>query len=182
MISRGGLKRKDCRSLRVWRVGCYDLLRKPLISMKKLLLLAVLVLVWAVAYRSFGNSGNAAGATDTSAARASSGAAGKLTLLDFTGSDWCGWCQKLDREVFSQAEFQQFARDNIIFTKVDFPRNFPQSPAERAQNAELAKKYGIRGFPTIVVLNSKGQEVGRLGYMPGGPRQFVEALKRLPSS
>jgi thioredoxin-related protein len=150
--------------------------------MKKVLFVALLVLAWAVVYRSMGGFSDSNSARGATAVRNAPGASGaKLTLLDFTGSDWCGWCQKLDREVFSQPEFRQFARDNIIFTKVDFPRNIPQSPAERAQNAELAQRYGVRGFPTIVVLNSKGKEVGRLGYMPGGPKPFVEALKRLPS-
>ena len=146
--------------------------------MKKVLLLAVLVLIGAIAYRSFGNLSGGG----TSTVRGPSAPGGKLTLLDFTGSDWCGWCQKLDKEVFSQPEFQLYARENIIFTKVDFPQRIPQSPAEKAQNAALAKQYGIRGFPTIVVLNSQGKEVGRLGYMPGGPKTFVEALKRFPSS
>ncbi len=145
--------------------------------MKKLLILAVLVLLGSLAYRSWGSSSGGGSTTQGPTAPA-----GKLTLLDFTGSDWCGWCQKLDREVFSQPEFQQYARDNVIFTKVDFPQRIPQSQAERAQNAELAKKYGVKGFPTIVVLNSKGQEVGRLGYMAGGAKPFVDALKRFPSS
>jgi len=150
--------------------------------MKYVLILAVVVLLGTLGYRAMGgaaSAGKSAAGGNPSVATAS---AGKLTLLDFTGSDWCIWCQRLEKEVFSQPEFQQYARDNVILTKVDFPRNFPQSPAERAQNAELAKKYGIRGFPTIVVLNSKGKEVGRLGYMPGGPKPFVDALKRLPNS
>ena len=75
--------------------------------MKKVLILAVLVFLGVAAFRSFGGS---SGAGTQSPAGAAAGPAEKLTLLDFTGSDWCGWCQKLDREVFSQPEFQQFAR------------------------------------------------------------------------
>lgn len=143
--------------------------------MKKLLIFAALVALGLFGYRSLAKN-SAAGASGPV------GTAGKLTLLDFTGSDWCGWCMKLDQEVFSQPEFQQFARDNVILTKVDFPRQIPQSAAERARNTELAKQYGVRGYPTIIVLNAQGKQVGRLGYMPGGPRPFIDALKRLPRS
>lgn len=144
--------------------------------MKKFILFAAVLALCLFGYRSLGkNSGSAASGSAALAA-------GKLTLLDFTGSDWCGWCMKLDREVFSQPEFQQFARDNVNLTKIDFPQKIPQSAAERARNAELAKQYGVRGYPTIIVLNAQGKQVGRLGYIPGGPRPFIEALKRLPRS
>lgn len=103
----------------------------------------------------------------------------KLVLLDFTGSDWCGWCMKLDKEVFSTPEFKSYAEKNLVLVELDFPQNKPQTAEVKKQNAELQQKYGIQGYPTIVVLNSKGKKVGELGYMPGGPAAFIGELKKL---
>ena len=104
----------------------------------------------------------------------------KLVLMDFTGSDWCGWCKKLDREVFSTPEFQDYARKNLVLVELDFPQQKPVSPETRKQNAGLAQRYHIQGFPTIVVLNAAGKQVGELGYMEGGPKAFIAALEKLP--
>ncbi len=104
----------------------------------------------------------------------------KLVLMDFTGSDWCGWCIKLNKEVFSQPEFQQYAKDNLVLVELDFPKGKPQSADEKARNEKLAQQYGVQGFPTIVVLNGEGKKVGELGYMKGGPKAFIEALEKLP--
>ena len=106
----------------------------------------------------------------------------KLLLLDFTGSDWCGWCIKLDREVFSKPEFKDYASKNLVLVEVDFPRGRELSAAERAQNEELAMRHQVQGFPTIVILDSDGKKVGELGYMPGGPSAFIAELDRLRKS
>jgi protein disulfide-isomerase len=103
----------------------------------------------------------------------------KLLLLDFTGSDWCGWCVVLKREVFSRPQFKDYADKNLVLMEVDFPRKKVQANAVRMQNEELAQKYGIEGFPTIVVLNGEGKKVGELGYMPGGPEAFIAELEKL---
>src|SRR3954467_9043696 len=97
----------------------------------------------------------------------------KLVLVDFTGSDWCGWCIKLDREVFSKPEFKAYADKNLVLLEVDFPRGKEQTPIERKQNQEPAIKYTTEGFPTIVVLDEEGKQVGVLGYTPGGPAAFI---------
>lgn len=120
--------------------------------------------------------------TDPAKALADAKGTKKLVLMDFTGSDWCSWCMKLNKEVFSQPEFQQYAKDNLVLVELDFPRGKPQSDEEKARNEALAKKYRIEGFPTIVVLNSEGKQVGQLGYMPGGSAAFIDALKKLPTS
>ena len=120
--------------------------------------------------------------TDPEKALADAKGSKKLVLMDFTGSDWCSWCIKLNKEVFSQPEFQQYAKDNLVLVKVDFPRGTPQSAEEKARNEALAKKFRIEGFPTVVVLNSEGKQVGQLGYMKGGPSAFIDALKRIPNS
>ncbi len=106
----------------------------------------------------------------------------KLVLMDFTGSDWCGWCIKLHKEVFSQPEFQQYASENLILVELDFPRRKQQSADEKQRNEALMKKYNVEGFPTIIVLDGEGKKVGELGYMEGGPSAFIAALKKLPTS
>ena len=101
----------------------------------------------------------------------------KYILLDFTGSDWCPWCIKMDKEVFSQAEFSNFAAQNLILVKLDFPREAKQSAAEKKQNADLAKKYGIEGFPTYILLDPGGKEVRRqIGYLQGGATAVIDWL------
>jgi len=103
----------------------------------------------------------------------------KLLLLDFTGSDWCGWCIRLDKEVFSKPEFKEYANRNLILMEVDFPRGRTLSGSERTQNQELANRFAIQGFPTIVVLDGEGKKVGELGYTPGGPSAFIAELDKL---
>jgi protein disulfide-isomerase len=120
--------------------------------------------------------------TDYKQAREEAKASKKLVLLNFTGSDWCGWCIRLEREVFSKPEFQEFAKNNLILVEVDFPRTRQLSAAEKSQNAELAQKYQIQGFPTIIVLDSEGRLVGELGYTPGGPAAFIAKLEKLPKT
>ena len=120
--------------------------------------------------------------TDYKKAQEDAKAGKKLMLLEFTGSDWCGWCMKLDKEVFSTPEFQNYASRNLILVKVDFPRRRPQTEALKDQNEQLAQKYGIQGFPTIIVLNGQGEKVGELGYTDGGPSPFLAKLETLPKS
>ena len=104
----------------------------------------------------------------------------KLLLIDFTGSDWCGWCIRLRREVFSKPEFQEYARKNLVLMEVDFPMRKEQEKNLRMQNQNLAQQYNVAGFPTIVVLNGEGKKVGELGYMEGGPTAFISELEKLP--
>jgi protein disulfide-isomerase len=103
----------------------------------------------------------------------------KMVLLDFTGSDWCGWCIKLDKEVFSKPAFKKYAKENLVLVELDFPQNKHQTKKIEEQNAALAKQYGIKGYPTIIILNSEGQQVGKLGYLEGGPDAFIAELEKL---
>ncbi len=110
------------------------------------------------------------------AALASAKATNKKVFVLFTGSDWCIWCQRLEKEILSQPAFVDYARQNLVLVKLDFLRNTPV-PAERmAEYQQLAQDYGVQGFPTIIVLNSKGKSIGSLGYMPGGPQPFLAKL------
>jgi protein disulfide-isomerase len=104
----------------------------------------------------------------------------KLLLLNFTGSDWCGWCIKFDKEVWSQQQFKDFARDNLVLVELDFPRRKSQPAEVKKQNLELAQHYEVLGFPTIVVLNGSGQKLWQFdGYFPGGPEAFIAQLQKL---
>jgi thioredoxin-related protein len=107
-------------------------------------------------------------------------ATNKFLLLDFTGSDWCGWCRKFNKEILSQPQFKDYARENLVLVEVDFPRAKPQSVELRKQNQELARQYEVQGFPTIVVLNGNGEKVWQYdGYFPGGPDAFIAQLEKL---
>jgi len=116
--------------------------------------------------------------TDFAAALGQARAEKKKIILFFTGSDWCGWCKRLDREVLSMTDFKAYAREKLILVKLDFPRSIPQSTAVKARNQKLSELYQIEGYPTIVVLDSNGNTVGRLGYQPGGPGPFIAELKK----
>lgn len=106
----------------------------------------------------------------------------KLVLLDFTGSDWCGWCMRLRREVFSKPEFKDYASKNLVLVELDFPRN-KQLPVDlQRQNLELAEQFQVQGFPTIIVLNGAGKIVGELGYVEGGASAFIAELEKLRKS
>ena len=118
--------------------------------------------------------------TDLPAAKTLAKKEGKLVLIDFTGSDWCGWCIKLDKEVFSTKLFAAYAAKNLVLVKLDFPRSLKQSDALRKANAALKEQFAIEGFPTLIVINGDGKELWRqVGYMEGGPKAWTEKLASL---
>lgn len=117
--------------------------------------------------------------TDLPKAQAQAKTEKKLVMLDFTGSDWCGWCIKLNNEVFSKPEFAEYAKKNLVCVEVDFPNKKKLSAQQVAANDALAKKYDIKGYPTIIVLDGEGKKVGELGYMKGGPAAFIAELNKL---
>jgi thioredoxin-related protein len=100
-------------------------------------------------------------------------------LVNFAGSDWCGWCMKLDREVFSQETFREYAKGNLVLFLADFPRDKPQPESVVKQNRRLQKEYGIRGFPTILLISARGKVLARTGYRRGGAEKYVKHLKAL---
>jgi len=116
---------------------------------------------------------------DLEKAKAQAKAENKKILLDFTGSDWCGWCKKLDAEVFSQPAFKDYAAKHLVLVEVDFPRSFQLPEATKKQNDELAKKFKIQGYPTIVITSASGTKKGELGYVEGGPEAFLKQLKKV---
>ncbi|MBI9017828.1 MAG: thioredoxin family protein [Phycisphaerae bacterium] len=105
---------------------------------------------------------------------------GKDILIDFTGSDWCGWCIKLDKEVFQTKEFKDSAPKDFILVALDFPRDKTLvSPEIAKQNAELQKEYGVRGFPTLFLTDAKGRPYAQAGYQAGGPEKYLPYLAEL---
>ncbi len=104
---------------------------------------------------------------------------GKPILADFTGSDWCGWCIKLKAEVFDTTEFEEWSARKVVLLELDFPRRKKQSAALKAQNEQLRKQYGVRGFPTILLLDADGKVLGRMSYLPGGPETWATAADKV---
>jgi protein disulfide-isomerase len=117
--------------------------------------------------------------TDFEKASTTAKASDKYMLLDFSGSDWCGWCIRLEKEVFSQDAFKDFAEENLVCVLVDFPRAKEQTKELKQQNLDLARKYKIKGYPTIIVLSPDGKPVGKTGYLQGGPREYSRHLKKI---
>ena len=98
-------------------------------------------------------------------------------LVNFTGSDWCGWCIRLKKEVFDTEDFKKYAEDKLVLLEIDFPRRKQLPPAHQQANRELMEKFGVQGFPTLFLLNPDGKAIGQLGYTPGGPKAFISALE-----
>jgi thioredoxin-related protein len=121
--------------------------------------------------------------TDFDAAKAKAKSDHKLVLLEFTGSDWCGYCKRMQAEIFSKPQFQDYAAKNLVLVELDFPRAKPQSDEVRRQNMKLASEYEIEGFPTLIVLSPEGKRVGNFfGYIEGGPEAIIAALEKLRKS
>jgi thiol-disulfide isomerase/thioredoxin len=117
--------------------------------------------------------------TDFAAAKSKAKAEKKLLLVDFTGSDWCIWCKRLHGEVFEKDEFKTFSPTKFVMVELDFPHEKKISDELKEQNANLAKKYKIRGYPTVLLLDPEGEVIAHTGYRPGGPEKYVENLTHL---
>jgi protein disulfide-isomerase len=127
--------------------------------------------------------GGAAWLNDYEKAIAQAKAENKSVLLDFTGSDWCGWCIKMVDETLSKKEFVDYAGKNLVLVEVDFPNKKQLSEETKKQNEELKKKFGAQGFPTFVLVDKEGKELGKqVGYMPGGPSAFIAKLESFKSA
>lgn len=103
----------------------------------------------------------------------------KMVLVDFTGSDWCGWCIKFKKEVLTTSEFVEYAKKNLVLVELDFPKRKELSAAQRTANRNLQAKYQVQGFPTLLLLDGSGREVWRqVGFLKGGPKAFIAALEK----
>ena len=117
---------------------------------------------------------------DFEAAKKQAADQGKDLLIDFTGSDWCGWCIKLDNEVFAKQEFIDEAPKHFVLVKLDFPSDKSLITEEvKAQNEKLQKEYPVQGFPTIFLATADGKAYAQTGYRDGGPVSYNEHLAEL---
>ncbi len=103
----------------------------------------------------------------------------KPMLLFFTGSDWCGWCKKIESEIFADPEFSRAVGNQFVFVELDYPMNKAQPADIAQQNADLKQHFGITGFPTIVLLDANQNFIAETGYRAGGGKQFANYLMQL---
>ena len=114
--------------------------------------------------------------TDASQAIEESKLSGKPIFAFFTGKEWCSWCKKLERQVLSKEEFINYAKDNLVLLELDFPRgrrNLPQ------KQIELARKFNIKGYPTVILMDSSTNKIAKTGYESMSPEQYVDHVKTL---
>lgn len=100
-------------------------------------------------------------------------------VLFFTGTDWCGWCKKMHQEIFSSPDFIKEVGNNFIFVELDFPMNKQLPQALSQQNIMLKQKFGVTGYPTVVILDPNENFIAETGYRPGGGRSYAEYLRQL---
>ncbi|MFU8781487.1 MAG: thioredoxin family protein, partial [Kiritimatiellia bacterium] len=115
--------------------------------------------------------------TDFEQAQAQAKETGRPILVNFSGSDWCGWCIRLDNEVLKEEAFKAYAKDNLVLFVADFPRRTKLPEKLAKQNETLAQRYSIQGFPTVLLLDAKGDVIGRTGYRAGGPEAYIAHLR-----
>jgi protein disulfide-isomerase len=118
--------------------------------------------------------------TDLAKAQEKAKAEKKMVLIDFTGSDWCPPCKNLHKTVLTSEEFAAFAKENLVLVEIDFPRSKPQSEELKAANKELGKKFEVKGYPTVIVLDKDGKEVfKKVGYGGTSAKDYVAELAKL---
>jgi thioredoxin-related protein len=159
--------------------------------MKKLILIILLVAIGATSF-SQSTSGHEAEKllwhTNMMQAYELSKSTKKPIFAFFTGSDWCGWCRKLQKDVFQKTEFIEWAKDNVILVELDFPRTKKLPDDLAQQNQELQQVFRVSGFPTIWVFFLNKDEssnkfsisaLGSLGYPRGAVsgREEIKFLK-----
>ncbi|MBP6558191.1 MAG: thioredoxin family protein [Flavobacterium sp.] len=110
----------------------------------------------------------------------------KPLMLFFTGSDWCGWCIRLQKEVLKTPEFAKWAKDNVVLVELDFPRRTAQQPEIQKQNMELQQALGVRGYPMVWFVNATKkdgkinlEQLGSTGYVAGGPTPWLEGANKI---
>ena len=111
----------------------------------------------------------------------------KPMFLFFTGSDWCGWCIRLQKEVFKTPEFIKWAKENVVLVELDFPRKNEQTDAVKMQNAQLQQQLQVRGYPTVWFVSAAKTAdakvnltaLGSTGYVAGGPQAWLDGANQI---
>lgn len=137
-----------------------------------------------LALSSFAFAGDVTWFADFDVAQKEAEKTGKDLFVDFTGSDWCGWCIRLHKEVFDLEPFQKGIVGDYILVALDFPQaeEIKAKVPNPERNDELMQQHGIEGFPTILLMTAKGEVYGRTGYQPGGPEKYLEHVGALRKS
>lgn len=125
--------------------------------------------------------------TDLNKAIAASARSKKPLFMFFTGSDWCGWCIKLQKEVFKTPEFISWAKENVILLELDFPKRSAQPDEIKNQNAQLNNFFQVRGYPTVWVVDAVKGDDGKIqfaprgssGYVAGGPSAWLAGANKI---
>lgn len=118
--------------------------------------------------------------TDYAQALATAKAVKKCVLLDFTGSDWCGPCIEMKKVVFSKAAFLNYAKKNLVLVEVDYPKVKALPEKVTKQNERLMHQYGIKGYPTVILLDPDGRILGQLeGYSGERPADIIAWVEKL---
>jgi protein disulfide-isomerase len=159
---------------------------KKLIKNKKQMKNLLAVLLIAFSLNGFAQQKELVWHTDANKAINLSVQSGKPLFFFFTGSDWCGWCIKLQKEVFFLPEFKKWATENVILVELDFPRRTPISDDLKKQNRELANMFGVRGYPSVWLVTptiSDGKvnfnKLGSQGYVRGGPSAWIAGANKI---
>ena len=114
--------------------------------------------------------------TDVSQAIKQSKVSGKPIFAFFTGKEWCSWCKKLERQVLSKEKFINYAKENLVLLELDFPRSRRNLPQKQI---ELARKFNIKGYPTVILMDSSTNKIAKTGYESMSPEQYVDHVKTL---
>jgi len=100
----------------------------------------------------------------------------RMILLDFTGSDWCEWCARLEKEVWETSEFIQWADDNLVMVFIDFPQNMKLTESQQSHNRALKEFFGVSGYPTVFLLDNDLTPLLKTGLRRGGPQEYIRHL------
>lgn len=114
--------------------------------------------------------------TDVDRALMASKNTGKSIFVFFTGKDWCSWCHKLDRQILLENDFIDYAKQNLVLLELDFPKGKRDLPREQI---ELARKFQIRSYPTVILMDAYKNEIGRTGYKAMSPIQYTEHINSI---
>mgnify|MGYP006123347003 CR=1 FL=1 len=144
--------------------------------MKKILFLLLTVFSISCGLISSSNEPTELWLTDVKQAVELSNETGKPIFAFFTGKQWCSWCKKLERQILSQEVFVNFAKENLILLELDFPRGSRDLPLEQIK---LARKFQIKGYPTVILMDGKTNMLGKTGYEYMTPEEYVAHIKKM---